>query len=355
MRRSLTIIIACTVPALVPWSVRTPGALAQAARCFPETSQCIGGRFRQFWKQHGGLAVFGFPITSELVEAGRTVQYFERQRFELHEENARPYDVLLGRLGAEALQQRGIDWATQPIVPGPVAGCMYFAQTRHTICDQQPGVGFLTEWTTHGLEFDGRRGKSYAENLALFGLPITEPYQYTNEQGQTVQAQWFERARFEWHPDNPSPYKVLLGRLGAELHPTAPPAQPAYDKPNSPADLLASFYDAVNHQDYQRAYGYWETPPSSYDDFVRGYADTVSVQLIVEPPTWIEGAAGNLYAHLPTVLVASQRDGGQQLFAGCYVESSPRQAAGWSIFPTTTKIAPAPSNVAVPTLLNRQC
>ncbi len=312
-------------------------------------------QLRQFWEQHGGLAVFGFPITSELVEAGRTVQYFERQRFELHEESARPYDVLLGRLGAEALQQRGIDWATQPIVPGPVAGCMYFAQTRHTICDQQPGVGFLTEWTTHGLEFDGRRGKSYAENLALFGLPITEPYQYTNEQGQTVQAQWFERARFEWHPDNPSPYKVLLGRLGAELHPTAPPAQPAYDKPNSPADLLASFYDAVNHQEYQRAYGYWETPPSSYDDFVRGYADTVSVQLIVEPPVVWDTVNDRFFARVPMVLIATNRDGSQHLFAGCYVESSPRQAAGWSIFPTTTKIAPAPSNVAVPTLLNRQC
>jgi hypothetical protein len=189
----------------------------------------------------------------------------------------------------------------------------------------------------------------------MIGLPITEPYQYTNEQGQVFQAQWFERARFEWHPENPNPYKVLLGRLGAEIHPTAPPASSAYDKPNSPADLLASFYNAVNRQEYQRAYGYWETPPSSYDDFVRGYQDTASVQLIVEPPTRIEGAAGNLYAQVPTVLVATQRDSSRQTFAGCYVESSPRQAADWSIFPTTTTIAPAPANVDIPTLLGRQC
>ena len=34
--------------------------------------------------------------------------------------------------------------------------------------------------------------------------------------------QWFERARFEYLPDNPDPYKVLLGRLGAEVYdPTA--------------------------------------------------------------------------------------------------------------------------------------
>jgi len=29
--------------------------------------------------------------------------------------------------------------------------------------------------------------------------------------------QWFERARFEWHPDKPVEYKVLLGRLGDEV------------------------------------------------------------------------------------------------------------------------------------------
>ena len=169
-------------------------AQAQDARCFPETSQCIGGRFRQFWEQNGGLAVFGFPLSGELVENGLTAQYFERQRFELHPENAPPYDVLLGRLGAEALQRSGIDWTSQPTSPGPVAGCLYFPNTRHNVCDQQPGVGFLTQWTTHGLEFDGRAGKSYVESLALFGEPITEPYQYTNDQGQTYQAQWFERA-----------------------------------------------------------------------------------------------------------------------------------------------------------------
>jgi len=28
--------------------------------------------------------------------------------------------------------------------------------------------------------------------------------------------QWFERARFEYHPNNPNPYKVLLGRLAAD-------------------------------------------------------------------------------------------------------------------------------------------
>ncbi len=38
-----------------------------------------------------------------------------------------------------------------------------------------------------------------------------------NASGALVLTQWFERARFEYHPDNPAAYRVLLGRLGAEV------------------------------------------------------------------------------------------------------------------------------------------
>jgi hypothetical protein len=37
-----------------------------------------------------------------------------------------------------------------------------------------------------------------------------------NGSGDNVLTQWFERARFEEHPQNAPPYNVLLGRLGAE-------------------------------------------------------------------------------------------------------------------------------------------
>jgi spore germination protein GerM len=35
--------------------------------------------------------------------------------------------------------------------------------------------------------------------------------------GEEVQVQWFERARFEWHANNPPGYRVLLGRLGTQV------------------------------------------------------------------------------------------------------------------------------------------
>jgi hypothetical protein len=193
-------------------------AQAQETRYFPQTGHAVGGRFLDYWQQNGGLDVFGYPLTDEFTEEGRTVQYFERARFEYVPANAPPYDVLLGRLGATVLEQQGINWREMPTSPDPAAGCLWFGQTDHNVCNQleNQGVGFLNYWRSNGLEFDGQPGSSHKESLALFGLPLTEPYEYEVE-GQPVQVQWFERARFEWHPNNPAGFRVLLGRLGARL------------------------------------------------------------------------------------------------------------------------------------------
>src|SRR6266508_6340268 len=183
--------------------------------CFPQTRQCIEGRFREYWEQNGGLRVFGYPITpqrEEIVE-GRPfqAQWFERERFEAHPENSAPYDVLLGRLGDELLKRQGRDWHTFP-QGQPQEGCQFFETTGHTVCEP-----FLSYWRGHGLEFDGQPGTSYEESLALFGLPLSEPAMETNSSGDTVLTQWFERARFEFHPQNAPPYNVLLGLLGNEI------------------------------------------------------------------------------------------------------------------------------------------
>jgi polysaccharide biosynthesis protein PslG len=178
------------------------------AVAFPATRQVLQGRFLEYWRANGGLAVFGMPIGSQVGEP--LAQQFERNRFEYHAENKAPYDVLLGRLGAEALERSGRDWRAFPTVDSAAAGCRYFAETRHSLCG-----AFKAYWERHGLEFDGRKGSSYAESLALFGLPLSEP-QIELVEGKPTLVQWFERARFEHHPENAAPYDVLLGRLGAE-------------------------------------------------------------------------------------------------------------------------------------------
>jgi hypothetical protein len=169
----------------------------------------------EYWEQNGGLPVFGFPITpqvAQLVEGkSYQVQVFERNRFELHPENARPYDVLLGRLGADRLVTRQIDW--QKFAKADPNAQHYFPQTGQAIAPE-----FWGYWSSQGLEFDGQPGKSFEESLALFGLPLSPAQMEVSQtDGGTYLTQHFERARFEYHPENAgTPYVVLLGLLGRE-------------------------------------------------------------------------------------------------------------------------------------------
>src|SRR5947209_20404877 len=92
-----------------------PAAAAAAAtdpRFFAETGHYVSGRFREYWEGRGGLFVFGLPLTGQFAfpsTDGRTyqTQFFERAVFELHPENAAPYDVLLTLVGNETAAQRG--------------------------------------------------------------------------------------------------------------------------------------------------------------------------------------------------------------------------------------------------------
>ncbi len=70
---------------------------------FSETRHTLSLGFRQFWERYGGLASFGYPISQEFTEAGKTVQYFERVRFEYYPQNPEPYKILLGALGVERM------------------------------------------------------------------------------------------------------------------------------------------------------------------------------------------------------------------------------------------------------------
>ncbi len=140
-----------------------------------------------------------------------TVQRFERNRLELHPENKRPYDVLLGRLGADRLGQQGRYWFVFA-KSGDTGGCRVFAETGHAVCGS-----ILKAWRANGLQIDGKKAVSDAESLALFGIPLSGLMTETLSDGKQYQVQWFERARFELHPENAAPYDVLLGLLGSEV------------------------------------------------------------------------------------------------------------------------------------------
>ncbi len=205
---------------LVALSVLLGGTIVYAPRaraaeeCFAETNQCIRGRFLDYWEANGGLARNGFPLTEERVEVledgnAYTVQYFERVRLEHHPENAPPYDVLLGQFGRRVLSQRLLAARTAPqptsdrYLPAdvmqtadPIPDRVYFQETGHNL-----GGRFLEYWQQNG-------------RLAQFGYPLTEEVEETLENGRTYLVQYFERARFELHPENAAPYDVLLGQFG---------------------------------------------------------------------------------------------------------------------------------------------
>ena len=111
------------------------------------------------------------------------------------------------------------------------------------------------------------------------------------------------------------------------------PKEPAEDDRSDPIATLSSYYNAINSRDFRRAYRYWESPPSSYEQFERGFADTDRVRLLIEPSPRMEGAAGSSFADIPAIIISTTRTGGERVFAGCYtLRKSNVRDTGWRIY-----------------------
>ncbi len=157
--------------------------------------------FQAFWSTHGGMAIFGIPLTPpQVITINRqpvTVQWYERARFELQ-----GGQVELSRLGVDLLGAYGVDWWSLP-TGQPQPGCNYFEQTRHTLCGE-----FLTFWSLH------------PNPMLVYGLPISEPrWELHGGTDASVRlTQWFERARFELVDGI-----VTVGPIGSELLSLQPP------------------------------------------------------------------------------------------------------------------------------------
>ncbi|HMQ33544.1 MAG TPA: hypothetical protein PKD53_22625 [Chloroflexaceae bacterium] len=239
--RFLHALLLAALAALITSCAPAPAAAqptAQPQLCFPDVpdvADCVDPALAAFWRANGGLPIFGYPIgpsaaaTPEGAAAPITSQPFERNRLELHPANPAPYRVQLGRLGAERLSQLGRDHWADGGEPGPEPGCLWFPETRHNVCDQADGAGFKRFWEGNGLRVAGLSPRE--QSLALFGLPLTTANPEPGPDGELIVTQWFERARFEWHPDNPEPHRVLLGLLGRE----AGPAEGVAEGPPGPS------------------------------------------------------------------------------------------------------------------------
>jgi len=88
-----------------------------------------------------------------------------------------------------------------------------------------------------------------------------------------------------------------------------------------------SYYNAVNRQEYSRAYGYWSTPSTSlgnFTSFANGYANTKSVDLAFGQITSDAGMS-QVYYTVPVILNATDKNNIHTNYAACYIihQSSP--------------------------------
>lgn len=183
----------------------------QRTRFFPQTGHSVKGLFLDYWEGHGKLPQQGYPISPIVREPSsvnwngstnvppgtRTIdkQYFERSVLEYHPENRPPYNVLLSLLGAARYHAKYPHGAPNQVPPGHDGH--YFAETGHWVSGM-----FWDYWQAHG-------------GLMQQGYPLSDPFvEKSDLDGNTYTVQYFERAVFEYHPENQPPYEVLLVQLG---------------------------------------------------------------------------------------------------------------------------------------------
>jgi hypothetical protein len=163
-------------------------AVAQSTtiQFFPETGHHVRGDFLRFYKsvQNPSL-VFGYPITEQITSKdGKTVQYFQRARFELKTELPENQRVQLTPVGQVIYQP------SDQLKLSNTAGCDLFS-TGYSVC-----FAFLDFFKANG-------------GAAQFGNPIS-PFEFH----ENLIVQYFERARFEWRADRPEGQRVVLTDLG---------------------------------------------------------------------------------------------------------------------------------------------
>ena len=94
-------------------------------------------------------------------------------------------------------------------------------------------------------------------------------------------------------------------------------APPHLDDRSTAASLVESLYNAINRKEYARAWSYFsELPAKSFEEFVKGYADTEEVEFAIGAVTE-EGAAGSIFSSVPVALRASS-GGEARYFRGCF-------------------------------------
>lgn len=174
-------------PSFAQGEIPTP----DGRRYFPETGHFVSGEFLQEYESISEPErVYGFPLTKAYFdyEKNRLMQYFENARFESVPENPPELRVVVSELGYFMYEPGQLLPA-----PGTPPACRNYPETRMKVC-----YAFLDFFDEYG-------------GVGQFGYPISN---FEVHEQRIVQ--YFQRARFEWHPELPAGQRVQLTDLGRQ-------------------------------------------------------------------------------------------------------------------------------------------
>ncbi|MER8692430.1 DUF1176 domain-containing protein [Mesorhizobium opportunistum] len=94
---------------------------------------------------------------------------------------------------------------------------------------------------------------------------------------------------------------------------------PYVDDRSSAEAVIHSLYSAINRHEFARAWSYFgdAKPAKDFDSFVKGYDGTAKVEVETGAIS-DEGAAGSIFYNVPVAIRATDKTGGETVFAGCY-------------------------------------
>jgi len=176
---------------LVEEGIGQPIRLSPTEAFYPITGYSVGGGFQNFFNKWGGVAMFGYPRSQEVIEGGRAVQYFQKARFEYFPDLAgTPYEVQLGLLQLDLARSKAFP-KVEPFEN--TSDRVYFAQTGHSVQG-----GFLNFFKQHG-------------GVDIFGYPMSEETIDGN-----LRIQYFQRTRLEYHVSGGSQGNLDIANVGDE-------------------------------------------------------------------------------------------------------------------------------------------
>ena len=242
-----------------------PDTGAGGVRYFAETGHNLRDPFRSRWEIAGGAETVGLPLSEErYVEgSGGVLQTFEGITLLLDPTQQAPWDIRGQPLEREVREDAAPASARRAVSGCASGDCQFFPDTGHTVSG-----AIAAYWSVSG-------------DVPLFGLPVSEPFDAEDEDGNAVTVQVFERAVLEADGDGVRlrPLVALAtAEGGAYDDPAFRPAPPSggttslinaedglrlRSAPSMDAEVIAVLPDKAE----------FIAPPGDHGSWVPGYVD----------------------------------------------------------------------------------